>query len=70
MSKNSIVILPENVDIPAEVQDSAEIIGLVQSDGTIKIVTNKYDLSGVPLEFANVSEFFSYVGNKAGEADV
>ena len=67
MSKNSIVILPEEVDIPAEVQDNAEIIGLVRSDGTIKIVTNKYK---GPDEFANVSEFFSYVGSKAGTEEV
>ena len=59
MNKNSIVILPSGVEVPDEVRATAEIIGLLQEDGSLEIALNRYD---GPSRFENVSEFFTYVG--------
>ena len=61
MSENSIVILPDGVEIPEEVQSNAEIIGLIQTDGSLKVIKNDYAAN--LGSFENVSEFFTYVGN-------
>ena len=61
MSENSIVILPDGAELPEEVQSSAEIIGLLQKDGSLKIIKNKHAAN--LGSFKNVSEFFTYVGN-------
>ena len=59
MNKNSIVILPVGVEVPDEIKSTAEIIGLLQKDGSLEIALNKHD---GPTRFENVSEFFAYVG--------
>lgn len=59
MNKNSIVILPVGVEVPKEVESTAEIVGLLQEDGSLEIALNKHD---GPSSFKNVSEFFTYVG--------
>jgi len=57
MDKNSILILPEGAEIP---ENSAEIIGFLQEDGSLRVEFNKHE---GPDVFENMSEFFRYVGS-------
>ena len=56
MDKNSILILPEGAEIP---ENSAEIIGFLQNDGSLTVAFNKHE---GPPAFENMSEFFKYAG--------
>lgn len=60
MEENSIVILPDGSKVSKEIKETAEIIGFLQEDGSLKVNFNKHE---GPDSFENMSEFFRYVGD-------
>ena len=60
MEDNSVIILPDGVEIPEGAKDNAEIIGYLQSDGSLKVAFSR---SEGPDSFDNMSELFRYAAN-------
>jgi len=60
MEDNSVIILPDGVEIPEGARDTAEIIGYLQNDGSLNVVFSK---SESPASFNNMSELFRYAAS-------